>query len=141
MSAGLLPRVGGWLATATIRSAGGRSGDDIAQRPAPTSSTWPPDASAARARWCDGVIPDCPGSKSATGSAHGSSGAWARMCSGIAQEASACGPRRVLALANRVNQAAAEDQGALRLEGVGEPVEFLELGAPIVLRGLGDPAH
>ena len=59
------------------------------------------------------------------------------MCSGIAQEASACCQRRVLGLANRVNQVAAEDQGALRLEGVGESVEFLELGIRIVLRVLG----
>src|SRR3989442_9931097 len=59
------------------------------------------------------------------------------MGSGMAHEASACCQGRAFCLANRVNQVAAEDQGALRLEGVGESVEFLELGIRIVLRVLG----
>src|SRR5207245_10223546 len=111
------------------------------QRPAPAPSTRPPDDSDSRARWCDGVSSECSGSKSAGGSAQGFSGAWTRMSSGIAQEASASCQRLVavaeLNLANRVNQVAPEHQGALRLEGVGEPIEFLELWIRIVLRVLG----
>src|SRR5438132_3713149 len=127
----------GWLSTATIRSAGGRSGNDMAHRPAPTSSTLPPCANASRAQSWESVSPECPGSKSATGSVQGSSGAWARIRSGIAQAASSCCQRSELSLANRVNEVAAEDEGTLGLKGVGEPVEFLELWIRIVLRVLG----
>src|SRR5438445_2429985 len=87
-SAGLFSSMAGVLSTATIRLAGGRSGSDMAQRPAPTSRTVAPAGKDSRARRCDGEMSGCLVSNSATGRAQGSSRAWARIESGIAHDAS-----------------------------------------------------
>src|SRR2546423_6547403 len=88
-SAGLFSSMAGVLSTATIRWAGGRSGSDMAQRPAPTSRTVAPAGNDSRARRCDGEMSGCLVSNRATGRAQGSSRAWARIRSGIAHDASA----------------------------------------------------
>src|SRR5438477_2625463 len=121
-SAGLFSSMAGVLSTATIRCAGGRSGSDMAQRPAPTSRTVAPAASGSRARRCDGEMSGCLVSNSATGRAQGSSRAWARIRSGIAHDASASF-QRVAASGARLTSGLTSGTGYWLPRDVGESVE------------------
>src|SRR5919204_3276306 len=131
MSAGLFSSITGELSTAMMRRASGRSGNDIAQRPAPTSRTSPPAASASRARSCEIVTLAGGFSNNATGSTQGSSGACARICSGIAQASRAC-------LQRAADAVLASGLGGKDL--VGEPAQHLS-AADLVLEQRHDTPH
>src|SRR2546423_303343 len=121
-SAGLFSSMEGVLSTATIRWAGGRSGSDMAQRPAPTSRTVAPAGKDSRARRCDGEMSGCLVSNSATGRAQGSSRAWARIESGIAHDASASF-QRVAASGAGLTSRLASGAGCRLPRDVGESLE------------------